>query len=238
MVPLAPGPGLPSPETPLADRPTADAPRILDAGCGTGINLARLGAHGLSFGCDLSPEALAFCRERELPRLARADVRRLPFRSESFDLVTFFDVLYHKDIPDDTAVLREARRVLRPGGFCLITDSALERLRGPHDEAHHGARRYDRETLREKLESAGFDVVYSTYFFLATYPFLSLRRRIERRRAVRRPETPARSDLAPAPRGVNAVLGGLLSIEARIAARRPLPVGSSIVVLAVKKNIS
>jgi SAM-dependent methyltransferase len=212
----------------------AESRRLLDAGCGAGINLARLADHGRAFGCDLSPDALAFCRERNLTGLVQADVRRLPFRTESFDLVTFFDVLYHKDIPDDTAVLREACRVLRAGGYCLITDSALERLRGPHDEAHHGARRYDKDSLGEKLRSAGFEIVHLTYFYLSTYPAVSLRRRLERRRAVRHPGEPPRSDLTPVPRILDAFLGGLVGLEARIAARFRLPIGSSIVALAIK----
>jgi SAM-dependent methyltransferase len=208
--------------------------RVLDAGCGTGINLARLGSFGRAFGCDLSADALAFSRERGLRRLARADVGRLPYLDESFDLVTFFDVLYHRDIPDDTAVLREAGRVLRRGGYCLITDSALEKLRGPHDEAHHGARRYDKAGLRAKLEAAGFEVVHLTYFFMVTYPAVSLRRRFERRRAARRPRTAVKSDLSLNPRWLDAAMTGFLKPEAALAARWSLPVGSSIVALARK----
>jgi len=209
---------------------------ILDVGCGTGINLTRLADLGLGFGCDVSAEALAFCRERGLSRLVLADASRLPYRAESFDLITFFDVLYHKDVSDDEAVLKEAFRLLRPGGFCLITDSALESLRGPHDEAVHGARRYDKTSLRKKLEDAGFNVVHLTYFFMTTLPAVALRRRIERRRAARRPGSPPRSDLAPVPRPLNAILGAIIGLEARIAARLRLPIGSSIVAWAMKKR--
>ncbi|MBN1938045.1 MAG: methyltransferase domain-containing protein [Candidatus Aminicenantes bacterium] len=210
------------------------SPRILDAGCGTGINLARLGDFGRAFGCDIAAEALSFSRERGLLRLARADANRLPFLDERFDLVTFFDVLYHRDITDDTATLRDTVRILRPGGFCLITDSALEKLRGPHDEAHHGARRYDKAGLRAKLEAAGFEVVHLTYFFMTTYPAVSLRRRLERRQAARRPQLAAQSDLSFNPRWLDAAMSGILKLEAGLAARRTLPVGSSIVALARK----
>lgn len=214
----------------------SENPRILDAGCGTGINLTRLGVLGRASGCDISAEALAFSRERGLGFLVQADVNRLPYLDGTFDLVTFFDVLYHRDILDDTAVLREACRILRDGGFCLITDSALEKLRGPHDAAHHGARRYDKASLRAKLETAGFDIVHLTYFFMTTYPALALRRRFERRRAARRPETPSKSDLSLNPRWLDKAMSGLLKPEAGLAARRPLPVGSSIVALAVKRG--
>lgn len=210
--------------------------RILDAGCGTGINLAELGKRGTAFGCDLSEDALDFCRQRGLARLARADVRRLPYRPASFDLVTLFDVLYHKEIPDDAEVLRGIRDVLRDGGLFLMTDSALKSLRGPHDAAMRGARRYDRKTLRAKLEAAGFEVVRLTYFFFLTFPAVYAKRRLGRWRAARHPDEAPRSDLAQAPRFVNAALAFLLKGEAAWAARRNLPIGSSILALARKKG--
>jgi len=209
--------------------------RILDAGCGTGINLMALEPFGPAFGCDLAAEALAFCRRRGLTRLAQADVRRLPFASGSFDLVTLFDVLYHKEIPDDVEVLREVRRVLKDGGLVLMTDSAFESLRGPHDEAMQGARRYTKRMLRAKLAGAGFEVIRLSYLFMTTFPAVYAKRRTERRRAARHPEEAARSDLAPAPRLVNGLLTGLMRIEAAWAARRGLPIGSSIIALARKR---
>jgi SAM-dependent methyltransferase len=210
-------------------------PRILDGGCGTGINLAALDGLGESFGCDLAAEALAFCRQRGLVRLARADVRSLPFLSDGFSLVTLFDVLYHKEIPDDVAVLREVRRVLKDDGLFLMTDSALEILRGPHDKAMQGLRRYDKKELRAKLEEAGFEVVRLSYFFMATFPAIYLKRRREKRRAARNPGAVPRSDLEPVPRWLNQVLWGILRVEAAWAARRDLPIGSSIIALARKK---
>jgi SAM-dependent methyltransferase len=52
-------------------------------------------------------------------RFVVADATDLPFADESFDVVTFFDVLEH--IPDDARAAAEALRVLRPGGFVLVT---------------------------------------------------------------------------------------------------------------------
>jgi SAM-dependent methyltransferase len=210
--------------------------RILDGGCGTGINLTALDSLGESFGCDLAREALVFCRRRGLTRLTRADVRSLPFLPGRFDLVTLFDVLYHKEIPDDVAVLREVRRVLTDGGLFLMTDSALEILRGPHDEAMQGLRRYNKKELRSKLEGAGFEVLRLSYFFMSTVPAVYLKRRRERRRAARNPGAVPRSDLEPVPRWLNRFLCGILRVEAAWAARRDLPIGSSIIALARKKN--
>ena len=54
------------------------ARRLLDAGCGTGFNLSPSRGSGAATGIDLSPEALAFCRERGV-RAARASLLALPF---------------------------------------------------------------------------------------------------------------------------------------------------------------
>ena len=61
-----------------------------------------------------------------------ADATRLPFPDSSFDLVTMFDVLEH--VPRDTDAAAEAVRVLRPGGFILLT-SPNEHWRFPYYRA-------------------------------------------------------------------------------------------------------
>jgi GT2 family glycosyltransferase/SAM-dependent methyltransferase len=62
-------------------------------------------------------------------RFVAADATRLPFEDESFDAVTMFDVL--AQIPNDAEAAREARRVLRPGGWLLLT-TPNERSRFPY----------------------------------------------------------------------------------------------------------
>ena len=93
------------------------AAQILDAGCGTGGLIRRLGpAHpGWAWtGIDLSPVACALARERTTADIRLGSVTELPFGERSFDAVVSCDVLYH--VEDDGAALREAARVLRPGG--------------------------------------------------------------------------------------------------------------------------
>ena len=66
------------------------------------------------------------------PRITfrQGDATDLSFADESFDLVTMFDLLEH--VPDDAAVAREVLRVLRPGGWILVSTPNRERWRYPY----------------------------------------------------------------------------------------------------------
>src|SRR5262245_43170383 len=96
--------------------------RLLEVGCGVGAVLAVLGQEfpGLSLvGVDIEPKQLDFARGHLAragleARLAEADALVLPFPDESFDHVWMMWFLEH--VADPVAVLREARRVLGPGG--------------------------------------------------------------------------------------------------------------------------
>jgi ubiquinone/menaquinone biosynthesis C-methylase UbiE len=96
--------------------------RLLEVGCGVGAVLAVLGQEfpGLRLtGVDIEPKQLEFARGH-LARskieaiLREADALALPFEDESFDHVWMMWFLEH--VADPIAVLREARRVLAPGG--------------------------------------------------------------------------------------------------------------------------
>lgn len=141
------------------DRPLA----LLDMGCGTGAHLLALSQFGPAAGCDVSPEAVAYCHTRGLAGVVvQTDPDRLPFPDASFDLVTALDVIEHID--DDVAMLREIGRVLKPGGAVFITTPAHKILWSVHDESVHHKRRYSRGELHAKLRQAGYVPERSTYF--------------------------------------------------------------------------
>jgi SAM-dependent methyltransferase len=85
----------------------------LEIGCGTGVHAARVRELGWTpVGVDLSAGMLRYARDR-LP-IARADAEHLPIRDSSVPAV--IAMMVHTDMPGYPAVLREAARVLRPGG--------------------------------------------------------------------------------------------------------------------------
>jgi ubiquinone/menaquinone biosynthesis C-methylase UbiE len=92
--------------------------RVLEAGCGTGLILRRLGEHcDHATGIDLSAGMLAAARDRGLG-VAQASVDALPFSDETFDTVVSFKVLAH--VPAIAAAVAELARVTRPGGHVLL----------------------------------------------------------------------------------------------------------------------
>src|SRR5438105_487586 len=88
--------------------------RILDVGCGTGKFTSVLGRFGRVYGAEIDAEAAQIARGKGCGTILVADGGKLPFPDRQFDLVNAMEVIEH--VPDDQVLLREFRRVLRPGG--------------------------------------------------------------------------------------------------------------------------
>lgn len=194
-------------------------PRILDVGCGTGGVLAHLGGLGRACGIDPSPEAAGYCRERGLP-VALASGMELPFGDRAFDAVLALDVIEH--VEDDVALLREARRVLRPGGVAVLTVPALPWLWSSHDDVNHHFRRYMRGTLEQAVCAAGMKPLKTSYYNALLLPLAVTRKVLHRMNG-----TGDHLETLPAP--VNTVLRGILSAERSVIRRWDIPLGASLV---------
>src|SRR5262245_57267892 len=201
--------------------------RVLDAGCGTGNNLVHLARHGRAFGVDLSRDALQFCRSRQVV-VAQASVLALPFADAAFDLVTSFDVIYHRWVTDDRAALFELQRVLKPGGLLLVRVPALKLLWGAHDAAVLSRHRYTRPELVQLFAGAGLEPLRATYCNSLLFPLLLLRRTLDRLTGRHG------SDVGFLPGPLEALFTALLKIEARLVRHVSLPVGASVMVLGRK----
>jgi len=97
---------------------------VLDAACGTGFGAKMLEEAGALEVCavDIDEASLNTARSAyagERVRFVRADIRQLPLPAESFDLAVSFETIEH--IPQGRDWIREAARVLKPGGLMLIS---------------------------------------------------------------------------------------------------------------------
>ncbi len=213
--------------------------QILDIGCGTGAMLDELAPFGSVIGADFAPEALQFCRTRgaqahtDYP-LSRADVRRMPFADDKFDVVTAMDIIEHID--DDKAAASEILRVLKPGGRLFVTVPAYQSLWSEHDEALHHYRRYTAPHLKDVFQRVGFQVPKLSYTVTSLFPPIWLYRQISNRLPRRRAGGEKKANLVNFSGPVNGALLALSQLETRLVQRGRLPFGVSVVCVAEKKE--
>jgi SAM-dependent methyltransferase len=206
-------------------------PRILDVGCGTGRMLAMMGEFGGAYGLDHSPMAIESCRGLEIRQLVRGDASKpFPFQDASFDVVCAYDVLEH--LEDESALLDEMRRVLKPGGALVITVPALPFLWSAHDEALGHYRRYTRADVQRVLSSRGFVIRRLTYFNTILFPLACAVRLAAR--WTRSGDEPRSDFFVSLPALLNAVLRTCFSAERAVIRHVDLPVGLSLLCFATR----
>ena len=136
-------------------------------------------------------------------------------------------------VEGDTDAVREMARVVRPGGAVVMTLAALDMLRGDHAEVWREVRRYTPASARRLVEAAGLRVEQVSFLFASLFPLMwSVRtgqRLLRPFRALR-----ADRDIAVPAAPVNAALTWLVGAEAALARRLPMPIGSSLLVVARK----
>jgi ubiquinone/menaquinone biosynthesis C-methylase UbiE len=151
---------------------------ILDIGCGFGEFAVAFADEQIDMGIDINSRDLyVAAKTKKYKNLTLADARDLPFTDNSYASIFSISTLEH--IPDSDKVLKEAYRVLKPGGIIFLTletdevDDAtfyrpLLKKIGLGKISNFASERYNalfhRQTLlpknvwRKKMEKAGFKI--------------------------------------------------------------------------------
>ena len=202
---------------------------LWDIGAGSGAMAKRLVAHGVEVvSIEPLPEGA-----REIAQMGAevfcGTLEDLDLPAASIPAVGLFDVLEH--LEDPRPLLLETARVLARGGWLFVTVPAYKWLWSAEDEVLGHYRRYTSSGIRTTLESAGFSVMTSRYLFASLVPAAAVIRALPYRLGLQRDrpgEILARnaSRLQPGV-AANRVAEAVLSAEAGIARRLPLPFGLS-----------
>ncbi len=131
---------------------------------------------------DVEERALKVLK-KNLPRVqtVRAFSHKLPFPNETFDIVTFWDVLEHIPVGYELASILEINRALKKGGYLFLATPSKNFWSCLLDPAYilAGHRHYTRSQLVGMLENAGFEVerieqvgsFFSSFYALSFYFF-------------------------------------------------------------------
>jgi hypothetical protein len=130
-------------------------------------------------------------------------------------------------------VVREARRILRPGGVFVASVPAFMALWRSHDELYGHHRRYTRAGFGGLLTKAGLSVERCDFIKCAYFLPLLLRAKLDR---ARRRSSPGGDDFFALPRWVNELLRQQIVWEHRLGLNRLLPFGVSLLAIASRTS--
>lgn len=209
---------------------------VLDIGCGTGAwlqHLSHLGyeAHGL----DVSHLAASLSSARGLSLLSTASANHLPYRSGTFDLITSIDILEVAPVRPQQSV-REALRVLKPGGHGLFVMAAHQWLLSEHDRAVGSVRRYNLKQMGTLFAGRAVKIKNATYLFAGTFVMAAIYKLLNRSQADAAHDE-ANSDVSLPHPLLNWTLSMITCPETLLHPHLPLPLGTSVCVLVQKAGV-
>lgn len=94
---------------------------VLDVGCGTGKLVEYLKKCGFeAIGCDKELQAVITSKKMNNIRVVHGSATKLPFKNNSFDIITSISVIEHLTPREVEKFIAESKRVLKPNGYIFI----------------------------------------------------------------------------------------------------------------------
>lgn len=165
----------------------ASARDHLDIGCGPGTFIGMLPYTLRCVGMDLASPQIEYARREygtDSHTFQCAGDSTLPFDNDAFDVVTLIELIEHLEPPFIESLLREAKRVMRPGGRIILTTPnyaslwpLLERIvnaRAPITYEHQHISFFTPGRLRTLLDQMGFGAIRVSTFMGASPFFAAL----------------------------------------------------------------
>jgi len=150
---------------------------ILDVGSGYGQTFRVLEKFGIIYSVDSDK----YCTDYQKNHYKDVIVWNAEFPDKkslnyTYDVVCMFDFLEHVENP--VKILEYSYKILKKGGFLLITVPAYQWMWTDHDIRAGHFKRYSRGCLISEARRAGFKSVYSTYFITLLFIFAVIVRKI------------------------------------------------------------
>lgn len=205
---------------------------IIEAGCGTGGNLAMLSRYGNLSAMEIEEIACQIANDRKITTVRKGCLPDdIPFKGK-YDLIVILDVLEH--IGDDITALEALYSFLKPGGHLLITVPAFQFLWSRHDEINHHYRRYVKKTLQRVVIKAGYKLNYTRYFNFFLFPIVAIIRGFKKLLKIDDSNVNISGDLKIPAKPINKFLTYLFASERHLITWFNMPVGVSLLLLAHK----
>jgi SAM-dependent methyltransferase len=202
---------------------------VLDLGCGTGKTLRLL--EELEYqvvGLDLRPEGLRSLAtpQKEL-NLVQADAANIPFATDRVGSIVMLDVFEHVDAK---ITILEISRVLKPGGWLILTVPAMDWLWSYRDHAAGHKQRFTKRKLKDLLATTKIQPVEICYYQFFLFPLVIFTRFLARWMKRVRDLEEVRFPL------INDLFAMINRLEVRLGHTIPWPWGSSIFAIFQKQD--
>lgn len=205
--------------------------KILDIGCGTGIETEIYKKFGEVDAMDKDENISIYLKDKNV-NFILADIEKNELPSEHYDCICGFDILEH--LAKDEEVVKKLHLSLKKGGYFLFTVPAFNFLFGPHDIVTGHKRRYTKKSITKLLENSSFTLKKISYWNSILFPLIAIIRLFQKTILTFFPAKKAQTNIKPTNSILNHILFKILDIENKKGFKNSLFPGLTIYGIAKK----